>query len=135
MHSKHFISTFQKKNYCSFVTEMVTLLVNGHPWSGRGKIEIIKENCETKVCSQMPEYPLEVNAVAGSNWKDGKLSICGGYNASYQVSECYLMKNRKWKLSGKLQTARSAHGASNIGNSIWITGGYNRAKVYIFQKK
>ena len=112
---------------------MVTLLVTGQPRSGSGRIEIIKENFETKVCSQMPEYPLEVTAAAGSNWKDGKFTICGGYNA-YQVSECYLMKNRKWKFSGKLKTARSAHGASNIGNFIWITGGYNRAKMYVFQK-
>ena len=39
------------------------------------------------------------------------------------------MNNGKWILSGKLQTARSYHGASNIGNSIWITGGYNNGNL------
>ena len=103
---------------------MVTLLVTGSPWSGSGRVEIIKENFKTKVCSLMPKYPLEIDYGAGSNWKDGKFSICGGYDGSL-VSECYIMDNGKWILSGKLQTARSHHGASNIGNSIWITGGYN----------
>ena len=39
------------------------------------------------------------------------------------------MDNGEWILSGNLQTARSNHGASNIGNSIWITGGYNSGRL------
>ena len=109
---------------------MVTLPITGDPLVKGRRIEIIKENFKTKVCSQMPNYPLEVYLAGGSIWKDGKFSICGGvknYNKKY--SKCYLMENGEWKLSGKLQTARSYHGASNIGNSIWITGGYKNDRL------
>ena len=61
---------------------MVTLLVTGFPTSGSGRIEIIKENFKTEVCNQMQDYPLEVFLAAGTHWKDGKLSICGGYSGS-----------------------------------------------------
>ena len=108
---------------------MVTLLVTRWPRSGSGRVEIIRENFKTKVCSQMPEYPLEISTAAGSNWKDGKFSICGGAKYPNEYSQCYLMENGKWKLSGNLQTARRHHGASNIGNSIWITGGFNGRKL------
>ena len=30
----------------------------------------------------MQDYPLEVDKAAGTHWKDGKLSICGGFNSS-----------------------------------------------------
>ena len=75
---------------------MVTLLVTGFPLTGSGRIEIIKENFKTEVCNQMQDYPLEVSAAAGSHWKDGKLSICGGYTGSYKT-ECYTLDNGEWK--------------------------------------
>ena len=110
----------------SFV-EMVTLLVTGDPRSGSGRIEIIKENFKTEVCNQMQDYPLGVVSAAGSHWKDGKLSICGGNSGfSTYTNECYTLDNGEWKpTSQNLQIGRRRHGASNIGNNIWITGGYN----------
>ena len=105
---------------------MVTLLITGSPLVEGRRIEIVKENFKTQVCSQMPKYPLAVGLAGGSIWKDGKFSICGGRDSSNKrYSKCYLMENGEWKLSGKLQTARIHHGASNIGNSIWITGGWS----------
>ena len=102
---------------------MVTLLVTGYPESGSGRIEIIKENFKTEVCNQMQVYPLEVYLAAGSHWKDGKLSICGGN--SY-TTECYTLDNGEWKPTNQsLQIERIGHAASNIGNNIWITGGHD----------
>ena len=105
---------------------MYTILVTGHPKSGSGRIEIIKEDFKTKVCSNMPEYPLEIFNAAGSMRKNGKLSLCGGYSGSYR-SECYTLENGKWtKNSDNLQSPRNGHGSSNIGNKIFMTGGvYN----------
>ena len=101
---------------------MVTLLVTGFPASGSGRIEIIKENFKTEVCNQMQDYPLEVSKAAGTHWKDGKLSICGGWPSL--TTECYTLDNGEWKpTSQNLQIGRSEHAASNIGNNIWITGG------------
>ena len=79
-------------------------------------MEVIKEDFKTEVCSNMPEYPLEVYLAAGSMWKDGKLTICGGLSNSFR-SECYSLENGEWTSnSDKLKTARCKHGASNIGN-------------------
>ena len=104
---------------------MVTLLVTRFPASGSGRIEIIKENFKTEVCNQMQDYPLEVYVAAGTHWKDGKLSICGGYTGS-DTNECYTLDNGEWKpTSQNLQIERYSHAASNIGNNIWITGGHD----------
>ena len=110
---------------------MVTLLVTGDPRSGSGRIEIIKENFETEVCNQMQEYPLERSQAAEGLWKDGKLTICGGKDSSYQSkTRCYSLDNGEWKpTSDNLQIGRSSHAASNIGNNIWFTGGYNYGRL------
>ena len=101
---------------------MVTLLVTGDPTSGSGRIEIIKENFKTEVCNQMQDYPLEVQEAAGSHWKNGKLSICGGFPST---SECYTLDNGEWKpTSQNLQIGKCCHAAFNIGNNIWFTGGF-----------
>ena len=84
---------------------MVTLLVTGYPRVGRGRIEIIKENNKTEVCNNMPEYPIEVSAAAGSHWNDGKLSICGGYTGSTRINNCYLLDNGQWKANVNNQWA------------------------------
>ena len=89
-------------------------------------MEVIKEDFKTEVCSNMPDYPLEVYLAAGSMWKDGKLTICGGYSSGYRF-ECYSLENGEWTSnSDKLKTARRSHGASNIGNKIFITGGWTK---------
>ena len=83
---------------------MVALLVTGYPRSGSGRIEIIKDNFKTEVCSQMQDYPLEVEQAAGTHWKDGKLSICGGWPLT---TKCYTLDNGEWKpTSQNLQTER-----------------------------
>ena len=106
---------------------MVTLLVTGLPTSGSGRIEIIKENFKTEVCNQMQDYPLEVYEAAGTHWKDGKLSICGGFP---YTNECYTLDNGEWKpTSQNLQIERYDHAASNIGNNIWITGGHDGSQI------
>ena len=104
---------------------MVTLIVTG--WPLCGSIEIIKENHKTEVCNNMPEYPLEVHAAAGSHWKDGKLSICGGHDGSAtRISNCYSLDNGQWKANkNNLETGRRSHRASNIGNNIMFSGGWN----------
>ena len=107
---------------------MVTVLITGLPKSGSGRMEVIKEDFKTEVCSNIPKYPLKVEKAAGSMWKDGKLTICGGYRSlsdDYR-SECYSLENGEWILnSDQLKTARESHAASNIGNRIFITGGWN----------
>ena len=104
---------------------MVTILVTGTPRETGTMIEVITENLEAKVCSQMPKYPLEVSAAAGSNWKDGKLAICGGSDLSIRLSKCYLLENGEWNEIESLQTVKNGQGASNIGGKIWLTGGYS----------
>ena len=108
---------------------MVTVLVTG--WhsgsgSGRGRIEIIKENHKTEVCNNMPGYPIEVYGAAGSLWKHGKLFICGGYDGSSILNNCYILDNGQWKANiNNLITERNVFAGSNIGNYIWFTGGFN----------
>ena len=106
---------------------MVTLLVTGFPRVGSGRIEIIKENFKTEVCIQMQDYPFEVERAAGTHWKDGKLSICGGIDGYWNTKrDCYTLDNGEWKpTSQNLQVERQSPGASNIGNNIWFTGGWN----------
>ena len=110
--------------HVSFV-DMVALVVTGdyemYDYSQR-KIEIIKENFETEVCDNIPEYPLPVRHSAASSWDDGKVTVCGGWKSPIRHSECYSLKNGEWRLTAKLQEGKSGLAASNIGNSIWITG-------------
>jgi len=111
-------------------TDMVTLLVTGYPWSGSGRMEIIKENGETKTCPQSYDYPLEVSNAGGSIWDDGTIVICGGFDGSSVESKCYTMKNGEWQLNSEnLITVRSSSGVSNIGNTTWVTGGYDSGGV------
>ena len=116
---------------------MVTLVVTGqHSTSRQQTVEIIKENFETEVCYNVQEYPFPVLSAAGSSWDDGKVTICGGRVWSLELArirptshnECYSLDNGEWKLnSQKLQIGRTALAASNLGNSIWITGGYSQS--------
>ena len=100
---------------------MVTVLL-----SGSGRMEIIKENNKTEVCNNIPEYPINVFGAAGSYWKDGKLSICGGYTGSTAINNCFLLDNGQWKANiNNLKTRRNAYAASNIGSNIMFSGGYN----------
>ena len=103
----------------SFV-DMVALVVTGKYSEGR-KVEIIKENFETEVCNNIPEYPLRVRHSAASSWDDGKVTVCGGGTWLQVVAECYSLENGEWKLSN-MQTGRIWPAASNVGNSVWITG-------------
>ena len=106
---------------------MVTLLLTGWDTIGSGRIEIIKDNFKTEVCNQMQDYPLEVYQAAGTHWKDGKLSICGGFTST---TKCYTFDNGEWKpTSQNLQIGRSRLAASNIGNNIWFTGGWNGQRL------
>ena len=86
---------------------MVTVLITGSPQSGSGRMEVIKEDFKTEVCSNMPDYPLEVFVAAGSMWKDGKLTICGGRPSSGYRSKCYSLENGVWTLnSDKLKITK-----------------------------
>ena len=91
------------------------------------KIETIKENGDATVCPQMINYPLNVYDAAGASFPDKTIVVCGGYgNEGYgngYKSECYRLKNSLWEPFGQLQTARSGHAATTIGDSIWFTGG------------
>ena len=102
---------------------MVTALVTGWPYDERRRVEIIKENFKTEVCFNMPEYPFGVDRAAGGTWKNGEVSLCGGYDGDSYVQQCYSLKNSEWTTIGTLQEGISGHGASNIGSSIWLTGG------------
>ena len=107
------------------------MLVTGSPWSGSGRIEVMMENNETKVCDNTPEYPLEIYDGAGSYWNDNMPLICGG-DSGYRdsttrkrrKSDCFVLKNGEWQsTSENLQIPRSNHAATNIGKKIWVTGG------------
>ena len=105
------------------------------------KIETIKLNLETEeyqtnVCPQN-RFPDRVDYAAGSLWKNGQFSICGGRSIK-EISpkaecRCWLFKNGGWRGRGCLgrferdKFGRTSHGASNTGTSIWVTGG-NRGK-------
>ena len=116
--------------HVSFVG-MVALVVNGMAGTeGRQKIEIVKENFETEICNNIPEYPLPVQGAAASSWDDGKVTVCGGWKWPIpgHHSECYSLENGEWKLNiQKLQIGKLGLAASNLGNSIWITGGYSES--------
>ena len=105
---------------------MVALVVTGtYDWHNHSQsiVEIIKENFETEVCNNIPEYPSIAEYLAASKWDDGKVTVCGGWIWYLRLSttECYSLENGEWKLSN-LRTGRSMHAASNVGNSVWITG-------------
>ena len=91
------------------------------------QIETINENGDATVCPQMINYPLNVYDAAGASFPDKTIVVCGGYgNEGYgngYKSECYRLKNSLWESFGQLQTARSGHAATTIGDSIWFTGG------------
>ena len=59
---------------------MVTIVVTG---TGNDELqrrmEIIKENGETKTCPQSSDYPIEQDKSAGSYLSDDTIVICGGY--------------------------------------------------------
>ena len=91
------------------------------------KIEIVKENFETEVCNNIPEYPIPIAYPAASSWDDGKVTVCGGVNGGWgDANKCYSLENGEWTLS-YLLTHRVWHAASNIKNSVWITG--NRIQI------
>ena len=47
-------------------------------------------------------------------------------NSSYAWKNCYSLDNGQWKANiNNLKTGRSRHAASNIGNNIMFSGGYN----------
>ena len=102
---------------------MVALVVTGGYDNDPGQkiVEIIKENFETEVCYNIPEYPLYVRHAAASSWDDGKVTVCGGRGGTWNTAECYSLENGEWKLSN-MQTGRIWPAASNVGNSVWITG-------------
>ena len=91
------------------------------------QIETIKENGDATVCPQMINYPLNVYDAAGASFPDKTTVVCGGYgnggSGNGYKSECYRLKNSLWESFGQLQTARSGHAATTIGDSIWFTGG------------
>ena len=91
------------------------------------QIETINENGDATVCPQMINYPLNVYDAAGASFPDKTTVICGGYgyggSGNAYRSECYRLKNSLWEPFGQLQTARSGHAATTIGDSIWFTGG------------
>ena len=115
-----YIDTYTFDFHVSFVG-MVALVVTGGDVPGRLLVEIIKENFETEVCYNVQEYPFPVSLSAGSSWDDGKVTVCGGWSWPTIHSECYSLENGEWR-SSNLQTARYSPAASNIGNSIWVTG-------------
>ena len=115
---------------------MVTMLVQGAA-NLNERVEIIKENFIREgyglsPCNQKLDYPLKrLQAAAGSLWKNGKLTICGGatQNPGKPVtfkyrSECFSLENGEWSSGKNLLTSRYGHGSSNVGNSIWMTGGF-----------
>ena len=102
---------------------MVTLLTTGL-LSNSEKIEIIKENGDTKVYPKVFQYPLKIDSAAGASLPDNTIVICGGQD-DVERSECYKLTKGQWKFFGQLHTARHGHGGSPLGNSIWFTGGYN----------
>ena len=113
---------------------MVTMLVTGDNVVAKNKkIEIIKENFETQVCNNLPKYPLNVEKAAGSLWKNGKFTICGGEVRDDGLDfECFSFENGKWQSTkDKLQSTKYGHGSSNIGNAIFLTGGFNRFQWYV----
>ena len=91
------------------------------------QIETIKENEDATVCPQIINYPLNVYDAAGASFPDKTIVVCGGYgnggSGNGYKSECYRLKNSLWESFGQLQTARSGHAATTIGDSIWFTGG------------
>ena len=106
---------------------MVTLLTAGDS----EKIEIIKENGDTKVYPKVSKYPLKVRKAAGASLPDKTIVICGGEdNAGRSKSKCYRLANGQWKIFGQLHTARFGSGGSLLGNSIWFTGGFDSNTGY-----
>ena len=108
---------------------MVQLLVTNFR-DGRGKIEIIQENGQTKICPQSIDFPLEVEDPAGAVMYDGTVVICGGWDGFFR-SECYKLRNGVWQQRNQgLTTARYGHAASiTASNTIWMTGGYNSGSL------
>ena len=95
-------------------------------------MEIIKDNGDTKTCPQSLDFPLEVEDASGGVLDDGKITICGGLDASFTPrSECHTLTNGVWQPRTEgLNIARRDHGSSIIfnNNTLWMTGGYGNGE-------
>ena len=91
-------------------------------------MEIIQDNWETKTCPQSLDFPLEVYVASGGVLDDGRITICGGSDASGKVrSECYTLTNGVWQPRAEgLNITRLGHRSSVVfnNNTLWMTGGY-----------
>jgi len=118
-----------------YTGEMVTLLMTGYG-SDSGKMEIIQENGDTKVCPEIFNYPLgqilnAAGAATAAANSDNSITVCGGgrsgsgFGAIEDImNQCYTLKNSMWEQSAAtLKTARWGHGASANGDAILFTGG------------
>ena len=107
---------------------MVTVLVTGYPRDSGKRMEIIMANGDVKTCPHSSDYPIEVDDAAGSYANNG-LQLCGGWDGSSSRDKCYKWQNGTWTETQTLKQARHLHGASTIGNILWITGGYNNGRL------
>ena len=99
------------------------MLVTGNPLQPSAQVEIITDDGETKICPSL-KYPIDVDHANGDLINGEILLICGGGNDYGQVSKkCYALKDGYWENTIDLVDARKLHGASAIGNILWITGG------------
>merc|ERR1712060_673361 len=57
------------------------------------------------------------------------LLVTGGFDGSSRLSSTEIYLNSQWSFAASLPTPRQALTASNVGNSIFVSGGYSRGNL------
>ena len=86
--------------------------------------EVIDLLDETKSCQSLPSYPLKVRGATGK-LVNGSPVICGGYDGDDHIKDCHILKNNTWSKLANLQEEKGYAGSIAIGDSLWVTGGWN----------
>ena len=101
------------------------LLVGGDPWHLGRHVEIIDMKNMSYSCELPAKYPIDMSFGAGA-MLDGNIPIiCGGYNLTSTIKECFQLKDKKWYQIESLPSPRIFMSAGNIliDGKLWISGG------------
>ena len=92
--------------------------------------EVIDMVNSTKLCSNLPAYPLTLKQAAGQVLDSIPIIIGGHYSVLYDTGyhdQVYKFDNisNTWQQLGTLSKPRSMHASVIMDGGIWIIGGYN----------
>ena len=84
------------------------------------------KNADYGSSCQLPDYPIDMYYGAGGMINGNKIMVCGGYDGTRKLGECYTLGPDKiWNKSQTLKTPRKTMSTGNIviNGKLWISGG------------